>query len=68
MKNSLNLLAEVLEGKDEFKKPSKLNNRIDEFMAEIVKPEEDYRVTFTILNRKHIVSGQNGTKSCPQRT
>jgi hypothetical protein len=45
-----NLLAEVLENKEEFKNPAKLNSRIDEFLAEIVKPEEDYRVMFRVIN------------------
>jgi hypothetical protein len=46
------LLAEVLERKDEFKNTAKLNARIDEFLAEIVRPEEDYRVMFKVLNMK----------------
>lgn len=45
-----NLLAEVLERKDEFKDVAKLKTRIDEFLAEIVKPEEDYSVMFKVLN------------------
>jgi Apea-like HEPN len=47
-----NLLAEVLERKKDFKNPAKLHNRIDEFLAEIVRPEEDYRVMFRVINLK----------------
>lgn len=46
------LLAEVLQLKDEFKNAAKLNARIDEFLEEIVKPEMDYRVMFSIVNMK----------------
>ncbi len=47
-----NLLAEVLEHKEEFKNQARLNSRIDEFLAEIVKPEEEYRVMFRVVNLK----------------
>ncbi len=46
------LVLEALERKEEFVNTTKLNSRIDEFLEEIIKPEEVYRVMFRILNLK----------------
>jgi hypothetical protein len=44
------LISDVIENKEEFKAQSILNKRIEEFLTEIIKPEEKYQVLFKIHN------------------
>src|ERR1044072_3172778 len=44
------LIVEGLERKEEYKNPAKLNERIDEFLDEIIRPEEDYQIMFCVIN------------------
>jgi hypothetical protein len=44
------LILEVLEHKDEYKNSAKLTGRINEFLEEVLKPEEDFKVLFRVLN------------------
>jgi hypothetical protein len=46
------LILEALERKEAYKNPAKLNSGIDEFLEEIIRPEEDYRILFKVLNLK----------------
>ncbi|MDX6612842.1 MAG: hypothetical protein QOD75_2028 [Blastocatellia bacterium] len=44
------LILEVLEHKDEYKNQAKLKGRINEFLEEVLKPEEDFKVLFRVVN------------------
>lgn len=44
------LVLEVLGHKETFKNQATLNNRIKEFLEEIIRPEESYRILFKIHN------------------
>jgi hypothetical protein len=46
------VVREALERKEEFKNQATLNSRVDEFLDEIIKPEQDYLVMFRVLNMK----------------
>lgn len=44
------LILEALEYKDDYKNPAKLKSRINEFLEEILKPEEAFQVLFRVVN------------------
>jgi predicted SnoaL-like aldol condensation-catalyzing enzyme len=57
------LVFEALERKEEFKNQATLNARIDEFLEEVIRPEEDYRVMFRVLNLK-VKAGETQFWNC----
>jgi predicted SnoaL-like aldol condensation-catalyzing enzyme len=46
------LALEALEDKEKFKDQAALNNRVKEFLDEIIKPEESYQILFRVHNLK----------------